>query len=88
MDPEAIGGVIQIFSRKVGSKDTPSITLDAGGGSYNTYRVAGTVNGKWKNNWYTLGSSGLVLMALMPGSQRPGSSALISRTTMVIITRQ
>jgi vitamin B12 transporter len=55
---EAIGGVIQIFTRKGNTLEKPSITLDAGGGSYDTYRVAGTVSGKWKNNWYTLGSSG------------------------------
>lgn len=56
---EAIGGVIQIFTRKGSQEDKPSISLDAGGGFYDTYRVAGTVSGKWKNNWYTLGSSGL-----------------------------
>jgi len=54
---EAIGGVIQIFTRKGSQQDKPSVTLDAGGGTYDTYRVAGTVSGKWKNNWYTLGSS-------------------------------
>lgn len=54
---EAIGGVIQIFIRKGSQQDKPNVTLDAGGGSYDTYRVAGTVSGKWKNNWYTLGSS-------------------------------
>ena len=56
---EAIGGVIQIFTRKGNMQDKPSVTLDAGGGSYNTYRAAGTVSGKWENSWYTLGSSGL-----------------------------
>jgi vitamin B12 transporter len=55
---EAIGGVIQIFTRKGATTEKPSITLDSGGGTYSTYRAAGTVNGKWKNNWYTLGSSG------------------------------
>ncbi|MGR9012621.1 MAG: TonB-dependent receptor domain-containing protein [Gammaproteobacteria bacterium] len=54
---EAIGGVIQIFTRKGSQQDKPSVTLDAGGGTYDTYRIAGTVSGKWKNNWYTLGSS-------------------------------
>ncbi len=54
---EAIGGVIQIFTRKGGQEDKPSVTVDAGGGTYDTYRVSGTVSGKWKNNWYTLGSS-------------------------------
>jgi vitamin B12 transporter len=55
---EAMGGVIQIFTRKGAETEKPSITLDTGGGSYSTYKAAGTVSGKWKNNWYTLGSSG------------------------------
>jgi vitamin B12 transporter len=56
---EAIGGVIQIFTRKGNRQDKPSVSLDAGGGSYDTYRTAGTVSGKWKNSWYTVGASGL-----------------------------
>jgi vitamin B12 transporter len=55
---EAMGGVIQIFTRKGNMLDKPSVVVDTGGGSYDTYRAAGTVSGKWKNNWYTLGSSG------------------------------
>ncbi|MDP3876140.1 MAG: TonB-dependent receptor [Methylobacter sp.] len=54
---EAIGGVIQIFTRKGSQEDKPTVTLDAGGGSYDSYRVAGTVSGKWQNSWYSLGSS-------------------------------
>ncbi len=54
---EAIGGVIQIFTRKGGQDEKPSLTLDAGGGSYDSYRASGTVSGKWQNNWYSLGSS-------------------------------
>lgn len=54
---EAIGGVIQIFTRKGGQQAQPSIALDTGGGSYDTYRVSGTVNGQQNNTWYSLGSS-------------------------------
>jgi vitamin B12 transporter len=54
---EAIGGVIQIFTRKGEQDEKPSVTLDAGGGSYDTYRVSETISGKWKNSWYSLGSS-------------------------------
>ena len=54
---EAIGGVIQIFTRKGGQEGKPTVTLDAGGGSYDTYRASGTVSGQWKNSWYSLGSS-------------------------------
>ena len=55
---EAMGGVIQIFTRKGAETEKPNVTLESGGGSYSTYKAAGTVSGKWKNNWYTLGSSG------------------------------
>jgi len=55
---EAMGGVIQIFTRKGNTLEKSNVAVDAGGGSYKTFRVAGTVSGKWKNSWYTLGSSG------------------------------
>lgn len=54
---EAIGGVIQIFTRKGEQKETPSIVLDAGGGSYDTYRTSGSVSGKVGNTWYNVGAS-------------------------------
>lgn len=54
---EAIGGVIQIFTRKGNQDEKPSVTLEAGAGTYDTYRASGSVSGKWKNTWYTLGSS-------------------------------
>ncbi len=56
---EAIGGVIQIFTRKGGDSETPKVTLDAGGGSYYTHRSAGTASGKYKNAWYSVGASHL-----------------------------
>jgi vitamin B12 transporter len=54
---EAIGGVIQIFTRKGGHTEQPKFTLDAGGGNYNTMRGAGMVSGKWGDSWYTAGAS-------------------------------
>jgi vitamin B12 transporter len=54
---EAIGGVIQIFTRKGGDTATPKVTLDAGGGTYDTLKASGTVSGKWQNSWYTAGAS-------------------------------
>ncbi|WAK00783.1 TonB-dependent receptor domain-containing protein [Methylobacter sp. YRD-M1] len=54
---EAIGGVIQIFTRKGTQEEKPSFALDAGGGSYDTLKASGTVSGKWKNSWYSLGAS-------------------------------
>lgn len=55
---EAIGGVIQIFTRKGGNSQRPNIALEAGGGSYDTYNGSATVSGKWGSNaWYSLGAS-------------------------------
>jgi len=56
---EAIGGVIQIFTRKGGYSDKPKITVDAGGGSYDTAQTSGTISGKLGSNWYNLGVSHL-----------------------------
>jgi vitamin B12 transporter len=56
---EAVGGVIQIFTRKGGDTDKPQFNLDAGGGSYDTYRTSGNVSGRWKNSWYSLGASSI-----------------------------
>lgn len=56
---EAIGGVIQIFTRKGTQQDKPNISLDAGAGSFDTFNTAGTVSGKWQNSWYSLGVSHL-----------------------------
>lgn len=54
---EAIGGVIQIFTRKGAQTDKPSVTLETGAGSFDTFSTSGTVSGKWQNSWYTLGAS-------------------------------
>ncbi len=54
---EAVGGVIQIFTRKGNQQEKPSVTLDAGGGTYDTLNASGTVSGKWKNSWYSAGAS-------------------------------
>ncbi|MGR8979061.1 MAG: TonB-dependent receptor domain-containing protein [Gammaproteobacteria bacterium] len=54
---EAIGGVIQIFTRKGVREEKPYVSLDAGGGTYDTLRAAGTVSGNWQNSWYTVGAS-------------------------------
>jgi len=56
---EAIGGVIQIFTRKGHHKDNnmPTVSLDAGGGSYDTARVSGNVSGQYKQAWYAFGAS-------------------------------
>lgn len=54
---EAIGGVIQIFTRKGSDSEIPKVTLDAGGGNYSTLKASGTLSGKWQNTWYSAGAS-------------------------------
>lgn len=54
---EALGGVIQIFTRKGAQEEKPTITIDAGGGSFNTAKASGTISGRYQNSWYTLGAS-------------------------------
>ncbi len=49
---EAIGGVIHIFTRK-GSGDEPRYTLDAGGGSFDTFEVTGGVSGAYEDFNYS-----------------------------------
>lgn len=56
---EAIGGVIQIFTRKGSSSEIPKVTIDTGGGSYYTNSTTGTVSGKYRNAWYNIGASHL-----------------------------
>ncbi|MEY4211388.1 MAG: hypothetical protein RLZ92_1769 [Pseudomonadota bacterium] len=56
---EAIGGVIQIFTRKGKQTEKPSISVEAGGGSYDTHREAGNISGRWQNSWYNLGVSNI-----------------------------
>lgn len=54
---EAVGGVIQIFTRKSNQQDKPTVSLDAGGGNYGTLKSSGTISGKWQNSWYNAGVS-------------------------------
>ncbi|MDD5033922.1 MAG: TonB-dependent vitamin B12 receptor [Methylococcaceae bacterium] len=49
---EAIGGVIQIFTRKGGEGHKPF--LSAGAGSYDTYKVSGGISGGDERAWYQL----------------------------------
>ncbi|MEQ6342702.1 MAG: TonB-dependent vitamin B12 receptor [Gammaproteobacteria bacterium] len=54
---EAIGGVIQIFTRKGGGALTPSFSV--GGGSYNTYKASAGVSGGGENSWFNASVSGM-----------------------------
>lgn len=56
---EAIGGVIQIFTRQGKRGEQTRLNLDAGAGAYDTYRVGGMVSGNWRDAWYTLSASRL-----------------------------
>lgn len=50
---EAIGGVIQIFTRK-GKSKKPSVTISGGIGADNTYQFNAGVSGATKESWYSL----------------------------------
>lgn len=54
---EAIGGVIQIFTRKGGGALTPSASVMLG--SYNTRQVSANLSGGGENSWINLGLSQL-----------------------------
>lgn len=56
---DAIGGVIQIFTRKGQYTDNnkPTLSIEAGGGSYDTAHVSGNVSGKYKQLGYAVGVS-------------------------------
>ena len=54
---EAIGGVIQIFTRKGGGAVTPRFSL--GAGSHGTYTGAAGVSGGGERGWYNVNVSGL-----------------------------
>ena len=53
---EAIGGVIQIFTRKGGGALTPFFSV--GGGSYHTYNTSAGVSGGGDRGWFNLSASG------------------------------
>ena len=52
---EAIGGVIQIFTRKGGGVFKPSFSV--GGGSYNTYNVSAGISGGGDRGWFNVNVS-------------------------------
>ncbi len=49
---EAIGGVIQIFTRKGGGEPAPYV--EAGAGSYDTYQTAAGLSGGGARDWYNV----------------------------------
>lgn len=54
---EAIGGVIQIFTRKGGKEGfTPSFSI--GGGSYGTFNGSAGLSGRSKRGWFNMNMSG------------------------------
>ncbi|MEW5703547.1 MAG: TonB-dependent vitamin B12 receptor [Pseudomonadota bacterium] len=54
---EAIGGVIQIFTRKGGGELKPFFS--AGRGRYGTYDASAGVSGGGENSWFNLSASGI-----------------------------
>ena len=68
---EAIGGVIQIFTRKGKQDKKPSVSLNAGGGSYDSHVESGTVSGRVQDSWYSLGASNLQSQNFSPLASPP-----------------
>ncbi len=54
---EAIGGVLQIFTRKGGGETRPFLSV--GVGSFNTYNASLGVSGGGDRGWYSLSASGI-----------------------------
>lgn len=54
---EAIGGVIQIFTRKGGGRLKPFLSL--GGGTYNTYKISAGVSGGGEKGWFNFSGAQL-----------------------------
>lgn len=54
---EAIGGVIQIFTRKGAGAPAPFLSL--GGGTYHTYNASAGVSGGGERSWFNVSASGI-----------------------------
>ncbi len=67
---EAIGGVIQIFTRKGGGTLTPNFSL--GAGSYGTGQFSAGVSGGGANNWYSANLSGIDTNGFNACNGQPG----------------
>jgi len=61
---DAIGGVIQIFTRKGGGDLKPFISL--GGGTYNTYKVSAGVSGGGEKGWFNFSGAELYTGGIHP----------------------
>ncbi len=70
---EAIGGVIQIFTRKGGGALTPSFSV--GGGSYNTFKTSAGVSGGGERGWFNANVSGMNSSGFNACNGKPGPDA-------------
>lgn len=66
---EAIGGVIQIFTRKGGGTLKPFLSL--GGGTYDTYRVSSGVSGGGDQGWFNFSGAELYTGGINACQGRP-----------------
>lgn len=73
---DAIGGVIQIFTRKGQHKadNKPTLSIDVGGGSYDTASVSANVSGNYKQAWYALGASHITTAGFNASSSKTNDS--------------
>jgi vitamin B12 transporter len=69
---EAIGGVIQIFTRTGGGKLKPFLSL--GGGTYDTYKVSGGVSGGGERGWFNFSGAELYTGGINACLGRPANA--------------
>ncbi len=67
---EAIGGVIQIFTRKGGGPLAPFFSI--GGGSFRTYNASAGVSGGGDRGWFNLSASGINTEGINACNGEPG----------------
>jgi len=75
---EAIGGVIQIFTRKGGGASKPSFSI--GAGSYGTYKATAGLSGGGERGWYNLNASGTDTEGFNACDGKPAPDAAGCRT--------
>lgn len=76
---EAIGGVIQIFTRKGGGALKPFFSI--GGGSYQTYSASAGVSGGGERGWYSVSASGIDTKGFNACNGKPSPSGAGCFTT-------
>ncbi len=74
---EAVGGVIQIFTRRGGGEWSPSFSL--GGGRYDTYKGSAALSGGGGNAWFNATLSGVDTQGFNACNGEPGVAGCFTR---------